>query len=134
MSENARARRIPTGAQLREPIRKILEDCKTWKFMEIVEKIADRFNLTAADRERVKYHRYLGEKSAKFKTSVLAPMQQVSNPRTPSANIYPFKPSFPQIYRTKQSCDTAPPIIILQSGSPQSNQGLFSGCPTPPAT
>ena len=56
----------------------------------------------------MKCHRYLDQKSAKIKTSVVAQRQQGSNPRTPNVDIYPFKPSPPQIYRTEQSGDNAP--------------------------
>ena len=35
-------------------------------------------------------------------------MQQGINPRAPSADIYPFKPSFPQICHTEQSSYDAP--------------------------
>lgn len=55
MSRNVRERLTPTESQLREPILKILKDGQTWKFMEIVEEISDRFNLTAADRERERF-------------------------------------------------------------------------------
>ena len=55
MSKNVRERLTPTESQLREPILKILKDGQTWKFMEIVEEISDRFNLTAADRERERF-------------------------------------------------------------------------------
>lgn len=55
MSDNARTMRTPTEAELREPILKILTDGKTWQFMEIVEEIADHFNLTADDRERERF-------------------------------------------------------------------------------
>ena len=55
MSENVRAMRTPTSSQLKEPILEILADGKTWQFMVIVEEIAGRFNLTAADRERERF-------------------------------------------------------------------------------
>ena len=55
MSKNVGERRTPTESRLREPILKILKDGQTWKFMEIVEEISDRFNLTAADREREQF-------------------------------------------------------------------------------
>lgn len=55
MSENVRAMRTPKSSQLKEPILEILADGKTWQFMEIVEKIAGHFNLTAADREREQF-------------------------------------------------------------------------------
>lgn len=55
MLENAKAMRTPKPAQLKDPILEILTDGKTWQFMEIVEEIAMRFNLTAADRERERF-------------------------------------------------------------------------------
>ena len=51
MSEN----RTPGPSQLKEPILEILADGKTWQFMEIVEELAGRFNLTSADRERERF-------------------------------------------------------------------------------
>ena len=45
MSEN----RTPGPSQLKEPILEILADGKTWQFMEIVEELAGRFNLTSAE-------------------------------------------------------------------------------------
>ena len=55
MSDNIRAMRTPKTAQLKEPILEILSDGRVWRFMEIVEELADRFNLTAADRERERF-------------------------------------------------------------------------------
>ncbi len=55
MLENVRSTRTPTSAQLKEPILEILADGKPWQFMVIVEEIAGRFNLTAADRERERF-------------------------------------------------------------------------------
>ena len=55
MLENVRAMRTPKPAQLKEPILEILAEGKTWQFMEIVEEIAGRFNLTDADREKERF-------------------------------------------------------------------------------
>ena len=55
MLENFRPRLTPKPAQLKEPILEILADGKTWRFMEIVEEVAGRFNLTSADRERERF-------------------------------------------------------------------------------
>lgn len=49
------AMRTPKPAELREPILEILADGTMWQFMEIVEEVAGRFNLTAADRERERF-------------------------------------------------------------------------------
>ena len=55
MSDNFSTMRTPKPAQLRDPILEILADGRTWRFMEIVEELASRFNLTAADRERERF-------------------------------------------------------------------------------
>ena len=60
MSENKRtfavgAMRTPTPSELKDPILEILADGKTWQFMEIVEELAVRLNLTKADRERERF-------------------------------------------------------------------------------
>ena len=47
--------RTPKPVHLRDPILEILADGKMWQFMEIVEEVAGRFNLTAADRERERF-------------------------------------------------------------------------------
>ena len=55
MLGNVRAMCTLKPAQLKEPILEILAGGKTWQFMEIVEEIAGRFNLTAADREKERF-------------------------------------------------------------------------------
>ena len=47
--------RTPGPGQLKEPILEILADGEIWQFMEIVEVLANRLNLTDADRERERF-------------------------------------------------------------------------------
>ena len=47
--------RTPKPSELKDPILEILADGKMWQFMEIVEELAIRLNLTKADRERERF-------------------------------------------------------------------------------
>lgn len=124
MSKNKRkftvgAMRTPKPSELKDPVLEILADGKTWRFMELVDELANRLNLTKADRERERFPKG-GDRLQHYCANALAMLRDkdrlVENPARGSWKIISLTaPQKKQLHRPSKSHNSALMLNLIST-------------------